>query len=219
MSPSIFISRNLENNSVLLNGLTKAGWLVASKSLVTITPIPFDLSTFEFDWLFISSSNGAKLVLENYVAHKPMKIGAVGEATAKTITTLGFEPQFIGQSGNMNEVGKQLAKVVGKERVLFAGAKNGSKKTQAFLNKSQVLFVPVYETAPLSKIVIPETDWVFLTSPSNAEAYLTVSSLKGKKVAAIGHTTAEFLAKHGCNHTLIPKSPKETDVLELLLSK
>jgi len=217
LSHSIFISRNLKTNNSLLNGLTKAGWFVHANSLIKIVPLEFDISELHFDWLFLSSTNGAKLLFENFKPSNLIKIGAVGEATANSIRNFGFEPEFIGQSGDMNEVGRQFAMVVGNEKVLFAGAEGGSAKVRSSLDSGQVLFKAIYRTELLNNITIPETEFVYLTSPSNSEAFLSRNSLDGKKIVAIGQTTADFLTKKGFKDVLVPRSPKEEDVLELLL--
>ena len=217
MNRSIFISRDLNENSILLNSLHKAGWKIEAKSLIRIVPLDFEFNELKSDWIFLSSSNGARVLLENFKPNSLVKLGAVGEATARTIRTFGFEPEFIGRSGNMNEVGINFKKIVKEDKVLFIGTENGSGKVRCFFKKEQTQFRPIYRTELLLNEVIGETEFVFLTSPSNATAYLSGSSLDGKKVIAIGNTTAEFLYEAGAKDVFIPESPEEEDVLELLL--
>jgi uroporphyrinogen-III synthase len=185
--------------------------------LIEIEPVNFNIET-ETDWIFISSSNGARILLESYYPTINTKIGVVGAATGKTVKQFGFEPTFIGTPGDMEKVGAAFAKVLGHDSVLFVGADGGSEKLRNCLHANQVSFVPIYSTKLLTNQDLPITDVVYLTSPSNAEAYLSVNSLIGKTVIVIGNTTAEFLELKGIENILIPKSPKEEDVVELIKS-
>ena len=217
MKRSFFISRNLSESSLLLNFLKDNEWQVHCQSLIKIEPVNFNIET-ETDWIFISSSNGARILLESYSPPINTKIGVVGEATGKAVKQFGFEPAFIGTSGDMEKVGPAFAKVLGQDSVLFVGADRGSEKLRNCLPANQVSFVPIYSTKLLANQDLPITDVVYLTSPSNAEAYLSVNSLIGKTVIIIGHTTAEFLELKGIENILIPKSPKEEDVVEVIKS-
>jgi len=190
-------------------------WEVYHQSLIMIEPIPFKIER-EFDWIFIASSNGAKLLLSAYTPTEKTKIGVVGEATAKAVKAFGVFPDFVGTTGNMNELGDSLARVIGKNSVLFAGAKGGSKKVRSAIADNQRTFIALYETSLAQNVSIPNTDVVFLTSPSNAESYLNNAPLGQKSVIAIGHTTANYLKEHGVKNVLIPASPREEDLIELL---
>jgi uroporphyrinogen-III synthase len=116
----------------------------------------------------------------------------------------------------MEEVGRQLAAVVGQGSILFLGAEGGSQRVRQAIGAEQQRFVAVYRTILVEDAEIPETDTVFLTSPSNAEAYLNVRSLAGKTLIAIGHSTAHYLKERGLEPVLIPKTPTEEDVVGLL---
>ena len=215
MKRSIFISRNLGKSSRLLSYLLENDWEVHHRSLIEIVPIPFDVS-HETDWIFLSSSNGARILFENYTPPKGVKIGTVGNATAEAVQSFGFTPLFVGDSGDMTEVGHRFVSVLGHKNVMFFGAENGSAKLRSALPDKQVFFTPIYKTELASGINIPETEWIYLTSPSNTKAYLNNAYLNGKKVIAIGNTTAEFLKQHGIDEVHIPSAPTEEHVIGLL---
>ena len=215
MKQSIFISRNLSADSKLLEHLNTNGWEVHSQSLIRIEPIPFEVEG-EYDWIFIASSNGAKLLLNSFSVPDKTKIGVVGEATARAVKSFGIFPDFIGKTGNMNELGDALARTIGKTSVLFVGAEGGSEKVRSAIPSNQRTFLPIYRTLLAENATIPETEMVFLTSPSNAKSYLKNASLEGKVIIAIGNTTADFLKQQGAKNVLIPSSPREEDVIELL---
>ena len=215
MKRSIFISRKLAADSILLNYLTKNDWTVYDRSLIRIEAIPFKIEGV-FDWIFLSSSNGAKILLSSYAPNDETRIGAVGEATAKTLNKYGVFPDFVGDSGNMDQLADRLARTVGSGTVLFVGAEGGSEKIRNAIPSVQSNFVAVYRTVQADGVEIPNTTHVFLTSPSNAKYYLSSADISNKKVIAIGNTTAEFLSSRGMKNVLIPATPKEKDVVELL---
>lgn len=215
MKRSIFISRHLSETSLLLRYLKDSNWDIHHRSLIRIEPIPFKIEE-EFDWIFIASANGAKLLFQSFSLPDKTKIGVVGTGTAKAVKALGIFPDFIGKMANMDELGDQLARVVGKDTVLFAGAEGGSEKIRSKIADNQRKFVALYRTLVIKDVSVPKTDVVFLTSPSNTESYLQKNSLDGKIVIAIGHTTAEYLQKHGVKNVLITNSSQIDDAIDVL---
>ena len=215
MKRSIFISRDLPANSSLLDFLSRNGWGVHHRSLIRIEPIPFRIEK-EFDWIFIASSNGAKLLLKSYTPPENTRIGVVGAATAKAVRSFGIFPDFIGNTGNMNELGDNLSRTVGKDTVLFVGAEGGSERIRSAIPLSQRTFIPIYRTIKEENATVPHTDVAFLTSPSNAATYLKNVSGKAPILVAIGTTTADFLRSQGNRNVLVPASPREEDVIALL---
>ena len=215
MTRSIFISRDLPENSSLLAYLENNGWTVHSSSLIRIEPIDFKIER-DYDWIFLSSSNGAKILFHSYQLPEHTKLGVVGQATAKTVKSFGLFPDFVCETGNMDELGDLLARTIGSNTVLFAGAKGGSEKVRWAIPEAQQDFIPVYETVLRDDVEIPETEVVFLTSPSNANNYLKSNSLNGKIAIAIGQTTAGFLRENGVKNVLIPRTPKEEDLIDLI---
>ncbi|MCB9185925.1 MAG: uroporphyrinogen-III synthase [Flavobacteriales bacterium] len=215
MKHSIFISRNLPEDSHLLAYLLENDWEVHHRSLIEIVPIPFEVRK-ETDWIFLSSSNGVRILFDGYTPSKNVKIGVVGNATAEALRQHGYEPAFVGDSGDMHEVGRHFAPVLGHKSVMFFGAESGSEKLRSELPEKQVHFTPIYRTESALQVEIPETEFVYLTSPSNAKAYLNNASLHGKHTIAIGNTTAEFLSAQGVGNVHIPSAPNEEHIIGLL---
>ena len=217
MTRSIFISRDLPENSSLLAYLENNGWTVHGSSLIRVEPIDFKIER-DYDWIFLSSSNGAKILFHSYQLPEHTKLGVVGQATAKTVKSFGLFPDFVGETGNMDELGDLLARTIGSNTVLFAGAKGGSEKVRSSIPDAQQDFIPVYETVLRDDVKIPDTEVVFLTSPSNAKNYLNSNSLNGKVAIAIGQTTAGFLRENGIETVHVPRTPKEEDLIDLISS-
>lgn len=215
MKHSVFISRNLPQDSHLLSYLLENDWEVHHGSLIEIQPIPFEVD-HRTDWIFISSSNGARILFEYYLPKPDVKIGVVGAATADAVRSFGLEPSFVGKTGDMHEVGRHFVPVLAHKSVTFYGAEGGSEILRNELPKEQVSFVPIYRTVLKSDIEIPETEFVYLTSPSNAQAYLNNATLEEKHIIAIGNTTASFIKKQGYHDIHIPSAPTEEHVIGLL---
>jgi uroporphyrinogen-III synthase len=215
---TIFISRDLPFHSLFRKELENAGWTVHAQSLINIVPLKFKVPDRPFHWVFFSSSHGADLFLHNYEGPMDFKVGTAGLATAEVVRTHGIEPDFIGLSGDMLEVAHELKHAVGDETVLFAGAEGGSERVKSHLSADQKILLPVYRTEPNMDAAIPDTDVVYLTSPSNAKAYLARHDTSGKRFCAIGTTTSDFLRDKGVAEVLIPKTPNKKHVLRMLLS-
>ena len=215
MSHSIFISRNLSEDSLLLSYLQEIDWQVHHQSLIQIQPILFEIN-HKTDWVFVSSSNGARILFDNYLPDPTIKIGVVGKATAEAVRSFGLEPSFIGETGDMHELGQQFVPVLAHKSVIFYGAEGGSEILRSELPKEQVSFTPIYRTELKTDIEIPLTEFVFLTSPSNAKAYLNNASLNGKHVIAIGNTTAKYIAERVNTDIHIPTAPTEEHIIALL---
>ncbi len=215
MKHSIFISRNLSEDSHLLSYLLENEWRVYHESLIEIQPVPFEAEN-STDWIFVSSSNGARILFEDYRPTANIKIGVVGKATAEAVRSFGLQPSFIGETGNMHEVGKHFVPVLAHRSVMFYGAEGGSKILRSELPEEQVSFTPIYRTQLKTGIELPETEFVYLTSPSNAKAYLNNATLERKHIIAIGNTTAKYLAGRVITDIHIPSAPTEEHVVGLL---
>lgn len=217
MSKSIFISRELSEDSPLLAYLQQEGWEIHTQSLIKVEPIPFELK-LDTDWIFVSSKNGVRFLFEDHAPHQfsSKRIGVVGNATAQAVRSYGYEPSFIGNSGDMTKVGRRFRELLRDQTVRFFGAEGGSEKLRNTLQQDLVFFTPIYRTGLLAQVTLPETDVVFLTSPSNAKVYLSYGLLQGKEVIAIGNTTAEFLANHGIRNIHIPTAPSDEHVVAVL---
>ncbi len=198
--------------------LEQAGWTVFAQSLIDIVPLDFAMPNQPLDWVFFSSSHGADLFLHNYKGPHNFKIGVVGTATADVVHSHGLIPNYVGHSGNMMEVAQELAAVVDGGNVFFAGAESGSARVRSALQPHQITLLPVYRTEPILDAQIPHTDVVYLTSPSNAKAYLAQHSIAYQTWVAIGQTTADFLKENGVAEVLVPPTPNREDVLNLLLA-
>ena len=216
MIGSIFISRDLSSEDIFLNGLKEAGIQVYHQSLIQITPIPFKVPQQGFEWIFLASSNAAKIFLPSYSGNA--KVGVAGKATAAEVLKFGYEVDYQGSGGDMDQVGKEFAEMVQGESVVFPCAESGSKRVMSHLSDDQVTTLPIYRTVGIDNPTIPETDAVFLSSPSNAKVFLEHAARRADHVIAIGNTTADFLKENGIKDVVIPENPEPVSILKRILA-
>jgi len=79
-------------------------------------------------------------------------------------------------------------------------------------NRFGVIHLPFIKLNPISNLVIPDTDWIFFSSPNGVRIYLENYSLKAKKIAALSTGTADQLDRLGISQDFIGdnrKSPAE----------
>jgi len=104
--------------------------------------------------------------------------------------------------------------------VLFPQAKDSLRTVQQqFVNKPQVIDLPVYETITKPVEGIPDTDILLFTSPSNVEAFLEKKHVKkGQKIIAMGDATANTLKKAGIVSVYLVPSFDEIGLLQAIYS-
>jgi uroporphyrinogen-III synthase len=57
--------------------------------------------------------------------------------------------------------------------------------------------IPFIKFEPVTGLEIPETDWIFFSSPTGAKLYLETYPLKAKRVAALSTGTSSVLRENG----------------------
>lgn len=70
-------------------------------------------------------------------------------------------------------------------------------KTWALSQGHTLVDIPFIRTIPVKGLKIPDTDWIFFSSPSVVSCYFEEYELKQKHVAALGKATANSLAALG----------------------
>ena len=129
-------------------------------------------------------------------------MAALSEATAESLITLGYTPDFIGK-GNLNDIASQFKRVLGKAVVFFPLSSQSVQSIVQQIPSSQCVSGKVYETICLYPKLTP-FHAVFFTSPSNVKSYIKHNQLPDT-VFAIGETTASFLNELGVK-AILPKS-------------
>lgn len=157
---------------------------------------------------------------ENIPLPKRVKWATIGESTAKTLRSLGWDADFVG-NGEPVATASQFKKISREQKVLFVRAMQSMKSVQNLLKDDlHILDFPVYNNEFKRNIEIPYYDWLVFTSPLNVKAYLSLRDITPKQeVVAIGSTTLKALKDMGIKRGTVSKGPSEKSMANHILSK
>jgi uroporphyrinogen-III synthase len=122
-----------------------------------------------YDWVIVTSANGAAELARRHVGRLP-KIAAVGEATAAALAEHGIRADFVPTDASQEGLLAEFPRPAG--RALFVGAEGA----RTFLAEQLPAdFRAAYRTIELTPRV-PEGDLVLLASASAARAWARLGS-------------------------------------------
>ena len=104
-------------------------------------------------------------------------------------------------------------------RLIYACAKSRLDTLPEGLKNEgyQCLEFPVYETMPAPKMVAGDFNFILFFSPSAVESYFSLNAWPpGAQGVCIGDTTANALRHHGVNDILVPSSPDENEMVDVI---
>lgn len=215
----VFISREIGEHSYFRKALAKHEIEIDGRSLIRTFPIVNVLDPFylkNIDWIFFSSRNGVEYFFKlKPQLSKKVKFGVVGRGSEDTLRKFGYLADFVGESGDISEVGEEFAKLVENQTVLFPRAQDSLQSIQKSLGENtKVVDLPIYETVVEENIDGTSADILIFTSPSNVDAYFVENLLEPEqKVIAIGNSTGKKFEEMGVPYVL-PYSPDEIGLAE-----
>tara|TARA_Y100000589_G_scaffold144780_1_gene138379 strand:- start:4495 stop:4923 length:429 start_codon:yes stop_codon:yes gene_type:complete len=142
----------------------------------------------------------------------------VGRGTHRELIKYVPEIDFVGDSVNINDVGKAFVKKVKDGTCLFP-VSNISKRTiqKYFPNQEKTHDLIVYNTIEKNNFQDPKADVLIFTSPSNVRAYFSkLEAKEGQRIVSIGPTTEKELKKFGIHNYKMPKSTGELGLIDLI---
>jgi uroporphyrinogen-III synthase len=140
-----------------------------------------------YDWLIVTSPNGADEVARRGVNLPP--IAAVGPGTAEALREHGIEPAFVPRESSQEGLLREFPRPAG--RVLFAAAEGARRRP---IEELQADFVSLYRTRLLAPEP-PAGDAVVLASGSAARAYAGIGG--SAPVVSIGPETSRVAQSVG----------------------
>ncbi len=206
MIKRVFISRKPQDCEDIRAFLPSNIELIA-ESLIETTAVAFDPNIPQTDWIFFSSSNAARHFFEQNPDLGNQKIGAIGEATAKTISQY-HSVAFTGDASDITDSAYRFAEAIGEQSVLFPGATDSLKHVQSALPASQAIDLPVYTTREI-EAVIPACDIYVFSSPSNVRSFFRSNNgldTSSMQCIAFGEATQHELTKFHATHIQVPAS-------------
>jgi len=239
----VLVTRPRPESSRLATALTQFGAEVIEAPAIEIAPPP-DWAHVdavlrrigEFDWLVLTSPNGARAVLERLWelgrdarALGGVKIAVVGAATAEVLAEGNLRADLLPEEFTTEALGRALlAEGLAGEKILLARSDLASPSLPETLaaGGAQVEEVCVYRTLrpptlpaeAIEALRAGRADWITFTSSSTVTNFLALlgkdapALLEPARLAAIGPVTAEALRAAGLQADAVAR-PHTADAL------
>ncbi|GAB2973982.1 hypothetical protein GCM10027049_05200 [Mucilaginibacter puniceus] len=216
---SVFISREVSEQSYFRRALEKHGIQIEGRSLIRTVPMINKLDPYilkHVDWIFFSSKNA----VDYFFRLEPtlpigVKYGVMGAGSEEMLRLQGHFANFTGSGGDTADVAVEFAKLANGGTILFPGAEDSLKSIQKGLSDTtKIIDLPIYETVLEDDVEASGADVLVFTSPSNVDAYFENNLLDPyQKVIAIGKSTGKKFDEMGVKYTL-PFAPDEVGLAE-----
>ena len=158
----IVVTRPRGQEGELVARLEALGHDVDVCPLVAVEPLGDDpIEVAGYDWVIVTSANGAR-ELRRRMTGVPVRVAAIGAATAAAFGGADLVPRVSTQEGVLAELPRPAG------RVLFAGAEGARR---LLVDELGADFLPLYRTVELEPEQAPAGDLVVLASPSAARAF------------------------------------------------
>lgn len=222
---TVFISRDINEQSYLYRALEKHNIKLEGESLIKIYPLINKLDPYilkHVDWIFFSSKNGIEhfFKLEPRLSKKT-KFAVVGRGSEEMLKQYGHSAAYTGQDEGIDteEIGKVFAAMNPNSTILFPRAKGSLQTIQKQMNgEIKVIDLPVYETILSENVSKSNAEVLIFTSPSNVDAYFVDNLVDpGQRIISIGYSTGRKLEEYGVSYTL-PYSPDEIGLAEAVFA-
>jgi uroporphyrinogen-III synthase len=161
----VVVTRPRDQVGPLVRRLEELGHDVVECPLIEIEPLPGAVGVESYDWVIVTSPNGARVLVQRASGQLP-KVAAVGPGTAETLRELGVEPAFVPRVSSQDGLLAEFPRPAG--RVLFAAAQGARRRPIEELGAD---FVALYTTRLVTPAHPPEGDLVVLASGSAARSF------------------------------------------------
>lgn len=221
IASSVFISRDLDQQSYLAKALVKHNITIDARSLIKVYPTINKLDSFilkQADWIFFNSKNAIEHFFKlNPVILKKTKIGVLGRGSEATLRKYNRVADFSGDDLGISTeaIAQEFAKTVDGQTVFIPRAEGSLMSIQnALTSNTTVIDMPIYETVLEDNIDKSYAEVLIFTSPSNVKAYFQSNEIEPEqKIICIGYSTAKVIEEMGLPYTL-PFSPDEIGLAE-----
>ncbi|WP_295664604.1 hydroxymethylbilane synthase [uncultured Mucilaginibacter sp.] len=216
---SVFISRDLSEQSYFRRAIEKLGIQIDARSLIRTVPVITKLDPFilhNLNWVFFSSKNAVEYFFElEPLLPKSIKFGVMGRGSEEKLRQIGHFADYVGEGIDTADVAEHFAALANGQTVLFPAAENSMRSVQQALSAdTKIIDLPVYETVMQEEPEAATAEILIFTSPSNVDAYFNVNLMDpAQKIIAIGKSTAKKFQEMGVPY-ILPFSPDEIGLAE-----
>ena len=225
----VVITRSQEGNEELGRRLKRVGLEPITVDTISLAP-PSDwkdvdrllANLADFDWVVFTSSSGAEyfgirtkaLSLKLPWEGSP-RVAAVGRQTARALSSIGVEPDFVPSSYTTATLGEELPAEKGDKVMLLrsdiADPKLGGRLVErGFSVKEAAIYRTLPARGPSPKI--KDADLIVFASPSAVKSFCSLVAedelrkLKGLRAVCIGPVTELAARESGFSSTIRPES-------------
>lgn len=215
MSTSIFVTREIADDSSLYQKISALGCTITGQALIATETIERKETLPTSQWIFFSSKQAVHHFFAQYPSPKATQWAAIGEGTARELKKYG-EVAFIGSAVETTQVAKEFARIVGKDKVLFPINDISVRTVQNELSESQVIDWVCYRTSQIPS-EIGYHDIVVFSSPSNVDSFFKVNKwLSTQKAIAFGKSTGSRLVEMGVESPIISQGVSDQALLNAI---
>jgi uroporphyrinogen-III synthase len=163
----VIVTRPAHQAGELATRLEEMGHEVVLCPLIELEPLGDDpVDVGGYDWLVVTSANGARELARRGLAGARPRIAVVGPTTARELADAGLDPDLVAEESSQDGLLAALPRPAG--RVLLAAAE-GARDLLG--NELGADLLPLYRTTELRPDAAPSGDLAVLTSPSQARAF------------------------------------------------
>lgn len=213
---TVFISRTANLKGPLRAFCAANQIQLIDQSLLTFKGVCPNEKPKETDVVFFTSPRSVRFYF-SYFKYKNELLATIGTSTANELQKLGLSVDFTGTTPSHPEVVAQELKVwLGERTVLFPQSHRSNRTMQKVLNPNQYRDLVVYETNLEPIKLANRPNYLVLTSPSNAEAYMLSNKLENDQIVmSFGTTTSTYLEEKGVKNLCLSE-PTEHAVVDAL---
>jgi uroporphyrinogen-III synthase len=197
----VIVTRPRDQAGPLVERLEELGVEVVPCPLIEIEPFDGPVDVDGYDWVVVTSPNGARELLRRARGTLP-RVAAVGPGTAETLRAHGVEPAFVPRESSQDGLLAEFPRPAG--RVLFAAAENARRGPIDALGAD---YVALYTTRLVRPEIPPEGDLVVLASGSAARSFaalgLAVPAVSiGPQTTQVAHSVGIEVVAEAETHDL-----------------
>lgn len=226
---TVVITRSQAGNEELARRLKLAGVHPISVDTITIAP-PIDWMEVDrllrnlpdFDWVVFTSSTGAKhfgnrmkaLSLKLPWVGRP-RIAAVGQQTAKALSGVSVEPDFVPSKYTTSTLGEELPAENGERVMLLRSDIADPRLADKLVDRGFIVEeTAIYRTLPAKgpNPKIKDADLIVFASPSAVKSFCSLvaeeelRNVKRLRAVCIGPVTESAARERGFSNTTTPES-------------
>jgi len=222
VGPKVLLTREKGKNGKLRKRLEDRGVEVVelpcieALELEGAAALPMELSKGSWEWVVVTSPEGSKILARAWsqAGKPPVRVAAVGTATAKILENAGFEGVFVPSKAHATTLAAELPPPEGSRRVLYPVSALAKDEVQVLLGEKgfEVERIDSYTTVPATWSADDEktarsAQIVTFGSPSAVHVWAQRAPVDSPIAVCIGGTSAKACRGAGFLRIEFPEKP------------